>query len=265
MKPCRFLFCIILALSLSLPFASQGQNLVQKQKNEKEFKLFADFSKEHLDINFSIPSGFSITQYCTFDFWLPLLCSGNETDGAKKFFDINSTGLPQGCGQILLSNDGNCMLMYPMLGEVAIGQRDGRSEKDIYDELLAHYRECMPSSFNPTNSTFRMLSQMVTTNTGKSAKAFNADAIRIVPLPLKESYLGKFSQCIGVYLYKKGHTPIHLKVLMTDSSKNNSLDYIKLLSKHVKYGSKKEIASFDETTRQAWQSYLQNVKNLENQ
>ena len=69
----------------------------------------------------------------------------------------------------------------------------------------------------------------------------------------------------GVYLYKKGHTPIHLKVLMTDSSKNNSLDYIKLLSKHVKYGSKKEIASFDETTRQAWQSYLQNVKNLENQ
>ena len=98
---------------------------------------------------------------------------------------------------------------------------------------------------------------LLLTNSAASLRIRNLSSVSVDDMAASDTMIE--------YLYKKGHTPIHLKVLMTDSSKNNSLDYIKLLSKHVKYGSKKEIASFDETTRQAWQNYLQNVKNLENQ
>ena len=80
---------------------------------------------------------------------------------------------------------------------------------------------------------------------GALSKAFNADSVKLATIPMDKPYKGKYTQCLGVYLYKAAHTPVYLKVLLAPDAQKEAGKYVDLLAKNVRYGNSKKEVQFE--------------------
>lgn len=63
-----------------------------------------------------------------------------------------------------------------------------------------------------------------------------ADTVVIYPVNLHEPFLGKYNNCIGVYLRKYAHPALLCKILLSDKGMANKDDAIKALLNSIRYG-----------------------------
>lgn len=73
---------------------------------------------------------------------------------------------------------------------------------------------------------------------GKEARNLcNADAVYIVDLPVTETFEVKYNHCIGLYMMRGTHTPVFLKLLLTEEGYANRDQLVKKAAQSMKFGS----------------------------
>lgn len=261
----NFVKTSLLALITIAALAGFSANAVEVRDNglgEKVFGMFSNYAKSSLDMEISIPDGYTVTKYCTDAFWQPILSESGD-DGCAKVEETSNQCLPQSYGYMLKANDGESAIIMPRLGDIAMGEINHRNGVDIYMELLAHYNDCMGTSMKLNDTTLPLMKQMLITD-NSLCSMFNADTVKTASIPMKAPFEGKFTQCIGIYLLKSGHTKTYVKLLLTDKSRSNERQYISLIAQHLKFGDKKEIQNML-NNRSNWWKFTNEVAALEKQ
>lgn len=64
----------------------------------------------------------------------------------------------------------------------------------------------------------------------------NADTALIYEMTLPVKYLDKYTHCVGVYLKKYAHPDLLMKVMLTESGRQNADKYLRTLLDCVEYG-----------------------------
>lgn len=85
----------------------------------------------------------------------------------------------------------------------------------------------------------------------------NSDVIYIVDLPVTETYEAKYNHCIGLYMMQETHTPVFLKLLLTDEGYANRDVLVKKAAQSMKFG--KSSWQFNETVKRAEQDKFRNA------
>lgn len=253
----------ILIISLFAICVASNANAVEVRENglgEKVFSMFSKYAKNSLDMDITIPSGYSVAKYCTDAFWQPIL-SESGGDGYAKTEETSTECLPQSYGYLLMANDGESAIVIPRLGDIAMGEVKHHNKADIYMELLAHYNDCMGTKHKLNDATMPLIKQMLISDNSLS-KAFNADSALIATIPMKVPFMGKYTQCIGIYLLKNGHTKTYIKLLLTDKSRSDERAIINHIAQSVKFGNKKEILNMLDN-RSNWWKFTADVAALE--
>lgn len=229
----------------------------------KEFHLFSDFAKDVFDVKMTVPKGFAVTEYNVKEYYVATM----DGDESVKFFTSGYAGFTQKYGHTLVSDDGNCMMIYPMLCDVDMGQMNMRkrtSYLEVYHDLAYAYQKFTGKQFALDNNTEWQLRQMLMLDCGGAlSKAFNADSVKLATIPMDKPYKGKYTQCLGVYLYKAAHTPVYLKVLLAPGAQKEAGKYVDLLAKNVRYGNSKKEVQF-ERDKEKWYLLEKQIAALEN-
>lgn len=255
----RNLLIVLVASSVISLFAQPEAD----RTGGKEFELFSDFANDVFDVKMAVPKGFAVTEYNVKEYYVATM-NGDES---VKFFTSGYGGFTQKYGHTLVSGDGNCMMIYPMLCDVDMGQMSMRkrtSYLEVYHDLAYAYQKFTGKQIALDNNTEWQLRQMLMLDCGgRLSKAFNADSVKLATIPMDKPYKGKYTQCLGVYLYKAAHTPVYLKVLLAPDAQKEVGKYVDLLAKNVRYGNSKKEVQF-ERDKEKWYLLEKQIAALEN-
>lgn len=244
----------------------QGCLLAQPEADKtggKEFELFSGFAKDVFDVSMTVPKGFSVTEYNIDEYYVAAL------DGEESLAHMTGgyAGFTQKYGNTLVSADGGCMMIYPMLCDVDMGQLEMRkrtSYLEVYSDLAYAYKKFTGNRFALNKDTEWMMRQMLLIDSGGAlSKAFNADSVKLATIPIDKPYKGKYTQCLGIYLYKSAHTPVYLKMLLAPDAQKEAGRYIELLAKNVRYGNSKKEVSFVRD-KEKWYLLQKRIAAMEN-
>lgn len=121
----------------------------------------------------------------------------------------------------LESDSGDCVLLYPVVSST-IPMLHGTPEREL-QAAFGDKKKDVSGSVKKIK-----LDDM----SGYS----NADVAYIYDMILPEPYLGKYSNCTGVYLRKYAHPALLMKVIVTDDGVAKKEEYLNKLLGSVRYG-----------------------------
>lgn len=121
----------------------------------------------------------------------------------------------------LESDNKECVLLYPVISPT-IPMLHGTPERELHAALGDENKD--------VSGSVRKIKLEDMSRYG------NADVVYVYDMKLPESYLGRYSNCVGLYLRKYAHPALLMKVVMTDEGLSRRDDYIQKLLGSVRYG-----------------------------
>ena len=127
------------------------------------------------------------------------------------------------------SKQPGCAMLYPfiMLADASEGSPVGLGNI-VIDEIQASHND----------SDYDITRDLTIIAEGDMTEYAMADTVAIYPLKLQEPFLGKYNNCVGVYLRKYAHPALVCKILLTDEGIAYKDDAIKELLGSIRYGDK---------------------------
>ncbi len=213
-------------------------NLLCSAQNNEFIKCYdTDISVIDTDVDIFMPEGFSPLNTPGSDILIvnPDYKPRNAISSEQRVISLHPV--------VLESADKECALLYPTLS-LRIQCLDNIPTREI--QAIAENEDL------DVSGNIRMISL------DDMTEWCNADTAFIYELKLPKPYIGKYRNCIGVYLRKYAHPAALIKVMITDNGLKNKDHYLKALLNSIHYG--------DNITTEAkkWVKILQEFKTSDN-
>lgn len=183
----------------------------QENKYEKlSFPMYADFVSKIYNVSCKMPENFIDLKYMEF------LKIGKDVYRMGAYCPI------------MQSDDKECILMYHLIPEY--GFLTSNIIKGEIGQMLD--LNCCDNSIADTIN----IKHYATIISGYHARnTFNADSIIFMDIPLKSAYKDKYTSCTSMFIIKKAHATMIMKLFFTEAGKKDQHKYIKNLFKNIWY------------------------------